>query len=122
MIFPLISGYIIGRWVSKKAYAIILGVLIGSVLGLISTYVLIPLLYPMYTGDVGLIVVPEFDSIGIMFLTPDFVIYTEIVYMLTRSYIIDLVFLVTGAFFTTLGTLFGSAHRIERNEVLFEVM
>lgn len=122
MILPLISGYITGRWVSKKAYAIILGVLLGTVLGLISTYTLIPLLYPLYAGEVGLVVIPEFDSIGIMFLTPDFVIYTETIYMLTRSYIIDLVFLATGAFFAALGTLFGFTHRIEGNKVLFEGM
>ncbi len=117
---PLVSGYIIGRLVSKKTYAIILGVLLGAVFGLISTYTFIPLLYPLYVGEVGLVVVPEFDAIGIMFLTPDFVIYTEIVYMLTRSHIIDLVFLTTGAFFTALGILLGSAHRIERNHVLFQ--
>ncbi len=73
-------------------------------MGLLSTYSLIPLLYPLFTGEVGLVVIPEFDSLGIMFFLPDFVIYTETVYMLTRSYIIDLIFLMTGISFTVIGT------------------
>lgn len=120
MILSLITGYVIGRFVSKRSLAVAFGVLLGAALGLIATYTLIPLLYPILTGDAGLIVIPEFDSIGIMFLIPDFLIYTETVYMLTRSYIIDFVFLLTGAVFTTIGTWLGSAKRPEKGTAVFE--
>jgi hypothetical protein len=120
MILSLIIGYVIGRIASKKSLALTFSVLLGALLGLTATYTLIPLLYPIFTGDAGLIVIPEFDSIGIMFLIPDFVIYNEIVYMLTRSYIIDFVFLFTGVFFTAIGAWLGSTPRIKKSTLVFE--
>ena len=108
MILPLIIGYMFGKFVNRRFRAIAFGVLLGAALGLVATYTLIPLLYPIFTGDAGLVVIPEFDSIGIMFLTSDFVIYTETVYFLTRSYIIDLVLVFTGALFAALGVWIGS--------------
>ena len=120
MILPLILGYAIGKSMEKRRYAIVIGFILGAAMGLFSTYTLVPLLYPIFVGDAGLVVIPEFYSIGIMFLVPDFIIYTEIVYMLSRSYIIDLVFAVTGVVFVVLGTLLGSSHRTVRITTTFE--
>jgi len=107
LILPIITGYIIGRLLDKRNQAFFVAIILGAAMGLLSTYSLIPLLYPLFTGEVGLVVIPEFDSLGIMFFLPDFVIYTETVYMLTRSYIIDLIFLMTGISFSVIGTWIG---------------
>jgi hypothetical protein len=120
MILPVITGYVIGRLLSKRSLAIVFGILVGAVLGLVATYTLIPLLYPIFTGDAGLVVIPEFDSIGIMFLLPDFIIYTETVYMLTRSYIIDFVFLITGAIFSAIGTWLGLRYHSVKSKEVFQ--
>ena len=122
MILPLITGYVFGRIVRKKSIAIVIGLLLGTVLGLIATYTLIPVLYPIFAGDAGLVVIPEASAIGIMFLTSDFIIYFEIIYMPTRSFIIDLVFVVTGVFSAVVGTWFGSTYHTERKTTPFEEM
>jgi hypothetical protein len=114
MILPIIVGFVTGRFVSKKSQAVLGALLIGAAVGLFASYTLIPLLYPIFTGDAGLVVIPEFDSVGIMFLLEDFVIYTETVYMRTRSYVIDLVFVLTGAIFSALGTWVSSSYHYKR--------
>jgi len=119
MILPIVIGFVIRKIVSKKSQAFTVAALLGALMGLIATYTLIPLLYPMFAGDAGLVVIPEFDSIGIMFFIPDFIIYKETVYFLTRSYLIDSVFLITGVFFTTIGAWIGSTQRIESRETAF---
>ncbi|MHA3964786.1 MAG: hypothetical protein AM325_014745 [Candidatus Thorarchaeota archaeon SMTZ1-45] len=119
MILPGIIGYVVGKYMSRKLHAFALGILLGIVLGLIATYTFIPLLYPVYAGVLGQIGIPEFDSIGIMVLLPDFVVYSESVYMFTRSYVIDSVFLVTGALFAALGTWVGTTHRAGNTTALF---
>ena len=104
MILPIIIGLIIGKFVSKRSLAIPIALLLGSAVGLIASYTLIPLLYPIFTGTAGLVVIPEFRVVGIMIFLPDFVVYTETIYMMTRSWIIDSVFVMTGAIFSVLGT------------------
>ncbi len=120
MILPAIIGYVVGKYMNSRVLAFLLSVLLGIVLGLIATYTYIPLLYPLFSGEAGLVVIPEFDSIGIMVLLPDFIVYQEAVYMLTRSYVIDSVFLITGAFFAALGTWVGSANQTTKTTTLFE--
>jgi hypothetical protein len=122
MILSVITGYVFGRFVYKRSLAVTFGVLLGVLLGLIASYSFLPLLYPIFAGEAGLIVSPGFTSIGIMFLIPDFVVYTEAVYILTRSYFIDVVFAGTGVIFASLGTWFGLSHRVERSKVPFEQM
>lgn len=66
MILPAIIGYVVGKYMNSKVHAFLLSVLLGVVLGLIATYTYIPLLYPLFSGEAGLVVIPEFDSVGIM--------------------------------------------------------
>ncbi len=120
MILPFVLGYLIGRYVGRKTLNIIIGLLLGVALGLGATYTLIPLMYPIFTGNAGLVVVPELRSIGIMILIPDFVVYTETVYMFTHSYIIDLAFTSIGAIAGALGTWYGSIHRLDKNTTVFD--
>jgi hypothetical protein len=108
MILPIILGFVIGRLVSRKSLVIVAALLLGSGIGLIASFTLIPLLYPFFAGSAGLVVIPEFHSVGIMVLTPDFIIYNESVYMMTRSQVIDTLFLLTGAVFSLIGAWEGS--------------
>ncbi|MFW9975777.1 MAG: hypothetical protein ACFFDQ_10950 [Candidatus Thorarchaeota archaeon] len=120
MILPFVFGYLIGRFVGRKTLNIIIGLFVGVALGLSATYTLIPLMYPIFTGDAGLVVIPELRSIGIMILTPDFVVFTETVYMFTRPYIIDIVFALIGAISGVLGSWYGSIHRLEKITTVFD--
>ncbi|MFW9769766.1 MAG: hypothetical protein ACFFEM_13170 [Candidatus Thorarchaeota archaeon] len=123
MILPMIVGFVIGRVVSRKSLVLTTALLIGAGVGLIASYMFIPLLYPIFAGDAGLVVGPEFHSIGIMILTENFVIYKEAVYMMTRSYVIDLVFIMTGGIFSVVGAWEGTrnnlVHLEEKNESIW---
>ncbi|MFW9812483.1 MAG: hypothetical protein ACFFF9_08500 [Candidatus Thorarchaeota archaeon] len=112
MILPMIVGFVIGRVVSRKSLVLTTALLIGAGVGLIASYMFIPLLYPIFAGDAGLVVGPEFHSIGIMILTENFVIYKEAVYMMTRSYVIDLVFIMTGGIFSVVGAWEGTRNNL----------
>jgi hypothetical protein len=120
MILPIAIGFVVGRIVGRKSIAILSALLIGSVVGLIASYTLIPLLYPIFSGNAGLVVIPEFYSMGIMILHPDFVVYTETVYMMTRSQFIDLVFVLTGAIFSLIGAWGNSSNYSRKVVVPFE--
>ncbi|MFW9963751.1 MAG: hypothetical protein ACFFCX_09320 [Candidatus Sifarchaeia archaeon] len=120
MILPFVCSYLIGRFVSKKTLGVTIGILVGVALGLSATSAFIPLLYPIFIGETGLVVIPEYKSIGIMILIPDFIIYTETVSIFTRPYLIDFVFVLIGIFFSVFGTWYGSAHRLEKNTGVFK--
>lgn len=66
MILPAVIGYAVEKYVNSRVPAFLLSVLLGVVLGLIATYTYIPPLYPLFSGEAGLVVIPEFDSVGIM--------------------------------------------------------
>lgn len=110
MILPIVTGYLSARFLSNRYHAVILGILLGGIMGFIASGASLPFLYPLFSGEAGLIVGPEFSSVGIMFLIPDFVIYREALYYLTQSYVIELVFVLTGILFAALGALYGSTH------------
>ncbi|MFX1561163.1 MAG: hypothetical protein ACFFBL_11295 [Promethearchaeota archaeon] len=122
MILPLFVGYITGSFTSKRSQAIGFGLLIGALLGLAASYTFIPLLYPIFAGKIGEVGIPEFNSIGIMFLLPDIVVYSESVYFLTRSIVIDLCLMMTGAATAVLGVWFGSIHYVKRIATPFKEM
>ena len=119
MILPIIIGFVVDRFVSKKSQAVLGAILIGGVLGLIASNTLIPLLYPLFWGDAGLVVIPEAHAIGIMILFPDWHIYSEVVWR-TRTFVIDLVFILTGVVFGAVGAWIGSRHQDGKISTPFE--
>ena len=119
MILPTIIGFVVGRFVSKKSQAVLGALLIGGALGLIASNNLIPLLYPLFWGDAGLVVIPEAHAIGIMILFPDWLLYSEVVWR-TRTLVIDLVFILTGVLFGAMGAWIGSRLQVGRISAPFE--
>ncbi|MFW9789023.1 MAG: hypothetical protein ACFFE1_15190 [Candidatus Thorarchaeota archaeon] len=110
MILPITVGFVVGRFVRKKSEALLVAIVIGSVLGIVASNTLIPLLYPLFWGEAGYVIIPEARVIGIMVLIPDLVVYSEVVWR-TRTFVISLVFLLSGTIFSTLGAWMGSRLR-----------
>lgn len=119
MILPIIIGFVVGKFVSKKSQAVLGAVLIGGALGLIASSTLIPLLYPLFWGDAGLVVIPEAHAIGIMILFPDWIIYSEVVWR-TRTFVIDLVFILTGVVIGAVSAWVSSRNQDGRISTPFE--
>jgi hypothetical protein len=87
LILPFVLGIITGKLVKRKIIVIVFGLVIGIIVSLFAGFELVPLLYPFMVLEFPWVGVPEVRRVGLVFASPDFVLFAESIHFLSFSLI-----------------------------------
>lgn len=104
MILSIVIGYVVGRLVQHRYGAPLIVLAAGLIVGVLSGFWFVPLMYPLLVVEGTGVIIPENLELVLCFLVPEVVLYTDVV-LREFSLSISILFTMIGA--SVLGTLSG---------------
>ena len=111
MILPIFFGFIAGKYVRKRNIAVVVGLTIGVVLGLLSGFEIAPLIYPLMVIQIPWVGIPEIRRIGLVFGHPDVVLFAESINFQSFSLVMMSILVVVSVIGAIIGIYLGSRYR-----------
>ncbi len=100
-------GFVVGKFVRKRNFMIILGLTIGIAMGLLSGLEIAPLLYPFMILRIPWVGVPEIRRVGLAFGHPDLVLFSESIHFQSFSLIMMSILILASIVGTIMGVYLG---------------
>ena len=111
MILPIIIGFVVGRFVSKKTPALILGLILGVVIGLIGGLEVAPAVFPFMVMQIPWVGVPEIRRVGLVLGHPDVVLFAESIHFQSFSLIMLSILVAVSIIGTVAGVYLAARYR-----------
>lgn len=81
MILSIVLGYVLSRATSRRYLSLVVALSLGAVVGLLSAFLLVPLMYPLFVIRGTGVIVPEFRELVLCVFLPEFQVYSDVVPM-----------------------------------------
>ena len=81
MIVPILVGIVVARLLRTRALQAITMLAVCIILGLVSSFELVPLMYPFFAGEANYFGIPENRGVGLFFWSHDIMLFMDVIYI-----------------------------------------